>query len=91
MRPQNIGFSDLFWKNAQHSGLEGTLSKKSGLPFEEVMEHFLIGLEETCLVADADGNVKILGGFGRRKHEKKVSDCRTSATMVRTGVFAGAN
>ena len=50
------------------------LCKKSGLPFKEVMEHFLIGLEEACLVADAGGNVKILGEFGRLKHEKKVSD-----------------
>ena len=53
------------------------------------MEHFLIGLEEACLVADDDGNVKILGEFGRRKRKKKVSDCRASATLVRTGVFAG--
>ena len=67
------------------------LCKKSGLSFEEVMEHFLIGLDEACLIADADGNLKILGEFGRRKHEKKVSDCRASSTLVRTGVFAGTN
>ena len=67
------------------------LCKKSGLPFEEVMEHFLIGLDEACLIADADGNIKILGEFGRRKHEKKVSDCRASSTLVRTGVFSGTN
>ena len=55
------------------------------------MEHFLIGLEEARLVADANGNVKILVEFGRRKHKKKVSDCRSFATLVRTGVFAGTN
>ena len=63
----------------------------SGLPFKDVMEHFRIGLDEACLQADADGDVKILGEFGVRKHEKKFADCRASSTMVRTGTVGGAN
>ena len=43
----------------------------SGLPFEDVTEHFLIGLDEACLQADAKGDVKILGEFGVREHKKR--------------------
>ena len=64
---------------------------KTGLSFEDVIEHFIIGADETCLQADADGNVRIIGEFGRRKHEKKVADCRASATMLRTGTCSGSN
>ena len=62
------------------------LCKKSGLSFEEVMEHFLIGLDEACLIADADGNLKILPEFGRRSHEKKVSDCRVFYVGTNRGI-----
>ena len=50
------------------------------------MEHFLVGLDEACLKANANSDVSILGEFGVRKHEKKVADCRASSTLVRTGI-----
>ena len=37
---------------------------KTGLSFEGVIEHFIIGADETCLQANADRNVRISGGCG---------------------------
>ena len=42
-------------------------------------------------MADNDGNMKIIGEFGRRKHKKRVSDCKASATMYRSGSAGGNN
>ena len=64
---------------------------KSGETFGELIEHFLIGLDKTCLIADANGDMKIIGKFGRRKHEKMAGDCRASATMCRTVTNGGSN
>ena len=36
-------------------------------------------------MADNDGKMKIIGEFGRQKHEKRVSDGKASATMYRSG------
>jgi hypothetical protein len=57
------------------------LCRKTGQTFGELMEHFVIGGDKTNLIADADGDMKIIGEFGRRKHEKKVSDCRSSCSL----------
>lgn len=65
--------------------------RKTGKSFGELIEHFIIGGDETCLIADADGDMKIIGEFGRKKHEKRVSDCRSSCTMYRSGTSAGNN
>ena len=35
--------------------------------------------------------MKIIGEFGRKKHEKKVSDCHASCTMYQTGTAGGGN
>ena len=63
----------------------------TGKSFGELIEHFIIGGDETNLICDADGDMKIIGEFGRKKHEKKVSDCRSSCTMYRTGSAGGSN
>ena len=65
--------------------------KRTGKHFGELIEHFVIGMDETNLIADADGDLKVLGEVGKRKHEKKVSDYRGSITMVRCGAASGAN
>ena len=67
------------------------LCRRTGLTFGEVMEHFIISGDETNLIANPDGEMKTIGEFGRRKHEKKVSDCCSSATMFRTGTSGGNN
>ena len=55
------------------------------------MKYFVIGADETCLMCDEHLNMKIVGEFGRRKHEKRGGSCRASATMLRTGNAAGKN
>ena len=35
--------------------------RKSGRHFGEVIQHFIIGGDETCLMADVDGDVNIVG------------------------------
>jgi hypothetical protein len=65
--------------------------RRTGKSFGELIEHFIIGGDETNLIADADGTMRIIGEFGRRKHEKKVGDCRASCTMYRTGTSGGNN
>ena len=63
----------------------------TGKSFGELLPHFIIGGDETCMIADADGSFKILGEAGKRKHERKTSDYRGSITMYRTGNCAGNN
>ena len=48
---------------------------KTGLSFEEVIDHFIIGADKTCLQANVDGSVRIIGEFGQKKNEKKVAHC----------------
>ena len=55
------------------------------------MDHFIVGGNETCLMADVDGNLKIVGEAGKRKHENNVLDYRGSCTMYRSGCPAGHN
>ena len=66
------------------------ICKKSGKTFGEVMAHFIIGLDEMCIMSDAHGNLKVIGAFDRQKHEKGgLQDTRCSITIVRTGTCAG--
>ena len=62
---------------------------KTGKLIGELIDHFILGGDETNLIADADGEVRIVGEKGKKKHEKKVADYRGSITMYRTGVAAG--
>ena len=41
------------------------------------------------MIADADGNLKVLGEVGKKKHEKSVSDYCGSCTMYHTGNATG--
>lgn len=54
------------------------------------MEHFIVGTDETCLLASANGMVKILGDKNKKKHEKILNDSRHSITMVRCASTGGA-
>ena len=47
---------------------------KTGKSFGELIDHFILGGDETNLIADADGELRIVGEKGKKKHEKKVSD-----------------
>ena len=58
--------------------------KKTGKTFGEVIQHFIIGGDETCFMA-SDGEVCVIGEKGVKKHEKKLVDSRVSITMYRLG------
>ena len=47
---------------------------KTGKSFGELIDHFILGGDEMNLIADADGELRIVGEKGKKKHEKKVSD-----------------
>ncbi len=59
--------------------------------FGELINHFILGGNETNLIADANGELMIVGEKGKEKHEKKVSDYRGSITIYHTGVTVGHN
>ena len=65
------------------------LCKKSGKTFGEVMAHFIIGLDEMCIMSDAHGTLHVIGAAEKKKHEKLLQDSRVSITIVRTGTCAG--
>jgi hypothetical protein len=46
---------------------------KTGKSFGELIDHFIIGGNETDLIADADGDLRIVGEKGKKKHKKKVA------------------
>ena len=60
----------------------------TGKPFSEVAHYFLVGGDETCLLA-SDGEVRIIGDKQKKKHEKRKEDSRMSITLYRTGSVAG--
>ncbi len=43
------------------------------------------------MIADADGDLRIVGEKGKKKHEKKVANYQGLITMYCTGVAAGHN
>lgn len=65
------------------------LCKLSGKSFGEVMDHFIIGLDEMCLMSEENGNASIIGCADKKKHERVLQDSRTSITIVRTGTVSG--
>ena len=48
----------------------GGLCKKTGNTFGELMQDFVLSLDEACIMSDAGGNIKIIGASDKKKHEK---------------------
>ena len=55
-----------------------------------IMQHFVLNADEACFMA-SDGNVKVYGDKGKKKHEKNLDDSRVSITAYRTGTAGGTN
>ena len=53
------------------------------------MAHFIIGLDEMCVMSDAHGALTVIGSFDKKKYEKLLQDSRVSITIIRTGTAAG--
>ena len=61
-----------------------------GKTFGELIDHFIVGVDESCLMADSSGKA-IVGEVGQRKYEKKGVDYHGSFSMLHTGSMAGSN
>ena len=59
-----------------------------GKTFGELIDHFIIGGDKTCLVASGN-TVRIVAAADRKKHETTSDDTRDSITMFRTGASSG--
>ena len=64
---------------------------KMGKNFGKLIDHFIFGGVETCMMANVDGSLKIIGKVGKINHEKKLVDFRGSPTMYWSGNAAGNN
>ena len=62
-----------------------------GKTFGELIDHFVIGGDETCFMATKNGAVKVIAAKGKKKHEKRTADCRDSITAYRSFNFAGTD
>eukprot|EP00978_Attheya_sp_CCMP212_P000306 scaffold593_cov31-Attheya_sp.AAC.1 len=58
--------------------------------FGELMDAFVIGLDEMSIAADHAGNIRIVAAANKKKHEKILQDSRFSITVVRTGNTNGS-
>ena len=58
--------------------------------FGELMAHFILGGDETCLLA-SNGDVTVIGDKLKAKHEKATAGSRVSITVYRCGSAAGAD
>jgi hypothetical protein len=65
------------------------LCKQSGKTFGEVIGHFIVGLNEMCLMSDVHGDLRLFGSADKKKHEKLLQDLCMSITVVRMGTVAG--
>ena len=52
----------------------GGYAKNIGNTFRELMQYFVLGLDETCIMVDAVGNIRIIGATNRKKHQKILAD-----------------
>ena len=68
---------------------ENTGLTPNGKTFGEVIDHFVMGGDETCFLASA-ADVKIIGDKEKPKHDLPTGSSRTSATIYRLGSTAGA-
>ena len=50
------------------------ICKNTGKKFGELMQHFVFGLDEACIMAYSDGNIRIIGADDRKIHEKILTD-----------------
>ena len=56
----------------------------TGKTFGEVMPHYVVGLDEMCLMGDVHGSCGIIGSMDKKKLEKLLQDGRVSVTVIRT-------
>ena len=63
--------------NALFSQLRETntgLFRKTWKLFGELISHFIVGLDDMCLVSDAFGDLHVIGATNKKKHEAMIAD-----------------
>jgi hypothetical protein len=60
----------------------------TGKCFGELINHFVVGGDETGMLA-SDGNVKVIGSIEKKTHKKILVDSRYSISMYWTGCITG--
>ena len=60
-------FNDLRMKN-------GRLCKNTGKKIGELMQHFVLSIDEACIMEDAGGNIIIIGAADRKNHKNILAD-----------------
>ena len=65
------------------------LCKLLGKSFVEIMPHFIIGLDEMCLMSDCHCDLCVFAAYDKKKQEKLLQDCRCSITVMHAGTVAG--
>ena len=55
------------------------------------MHHFIIGLDEMCIMSDHHGGLHAIACAQKKKHEKLIQDCRVSIASVCTGTVGGTS
>ena len=53
------------------------------------MCHFIIGLDEMCIMSNAHGELVVIAAADKKKHEKFLNDSHISITTIRTVMVAG--
>ena len=61
-----------------------------GADFADLEAHFILCSDEACLMAGANGAVKVLGDVEKAKHEKILNNSRDSITILRCASTAGS-
>ena len=61
----------------------------TGKTFGELIHYFIMGGDKTCFMACELRSVTVIFSSGRKKHEKKTCDSRSSITLYRTGSVSG--
>lgn len=67
----------------------GLCGCKCGKTFGELIDHFVLGGDETCFMASRHGQLRVVAAKGKKKHEKNSEDCRQSITVYRSFTSAG--
>ena len=63
---------------------------KPAAKYLELEDYFFGNLDETCLMANADGSVRVVASASKKKTEKNTDDSRASITSLRIGLASGS-
>jgi len=77
-----------------HTTVDDTLAEMRRLnqpaaAFAQLEDHFFGNFDENCLMANADGSVRVMASNTKKKTEKNTDDSRASITSLRVGMASG--